>query len=57
MNLSSITLPPVEEKTATIFMALELRELSKSTWLVALHAYSNDFRTVIPRRNRTASGF
>ncbi|MGX5845281.1 hypothetical protein ACWGTI_32135, partial [Mesorhizobium sp. ArgA1] len=35
MNLSSVALPPVGEKTATIFVALEL---SKSAWLVALHS-------------------
>ncbi|MER8452518.1 IS110 family transposase, partial [Mesorhizobium sp. M1428] len=39
MNLSSVALPPVDEKTATIFMALEL---SKSTWLVALHSPAVD---------------
>ena len=35
MNLSSVALPSVGEKTATIFVALEL---SKSAWLVALHS-------------------
>ncbi|WP_136622625.1 MULTISPECIES: IS110 family transposase [Mesorhizobium] len=39
MNFSSVALPPVDEKTATIFMALEL---SKSTWLVALHSPAVD---------------
>ena len=35
MNLSSVALPSVGEKTATLFVALEL---SRSTWLVALHS-------------------
>lgn len=39
MNLSSVALPPVGEKTATLFVALEL---SKSTWLVALHSPAAD---------------
>jgi transposase len=39
MNLSSVALSPVDEKTVTIFMALEL---SKSTWLVALHSPAVD---------------
>lgn len=39
MNLSSVALPPVGEKTATIFVALEL---SKSAWLVALHSPTAD---------------
>ena len=39
MDLSSVTLPPVGEKPATLFVALEL---SKATWLVALHSPSAD---------------
>lgn len=39
MNLSSVAPSPAGEKTATIFVALEL---SKSSWLVALHAPSAD---------------
>lgn len=39
MNLSSVALPSVGEKTATIFVALEL---SKSAWLVALHSPAAD---------------
>ena len=35
MEISSVALPPVEAERATLFVALEL---SKSTWLVALHS-------------------
>jgi transposase len=39
MDLSSVALPPVSEKPATLFVALEL---SKATWLVALHSPAAD---------------
>jgi len=39
METSSPRLPPVAEKLATLFVALEL---SKSTWLVAIHSPATD---------------
>jgi transposase len=39
MNLSPVARRPVSEKPATLFVALEL---SKATWLVALHAPAID---------------
>ncbi len=39
MDLSSVALPSVGEKPATLFVALEL---SKATWLVALHSPTAD---------------
>ena len=39
MKISSVALPPVEAKPAALFVALEL---SKSTWLVALHSPAAD---------------
>src|ERR1700681_3085381 len=35
MEISSVALPPAEAEGATLYVALEL---SKSTWLVALHS-------------------
>ena len=39
MEILSVALPPVEVKPAALFVALEL---SKSTWLVALHSPAAD---------------
>jgi hypothetical protein len=39
MDLSTVALPPVSAKPATLFVALEL---SKATWLVALHSPAAD---------------
>lgn len=39
MEISSVALPPAEAEGATLFVALEL---SKSTWLVALHSPAAD---------------
>jgi hypothetical protein len=39
MEISSVALPPVEAEPAALFVALEL---SKSTWLVALHSPAAD---------------
>lgn len=53
MNLSSVALLRVDEKTATIFMALEL---SKSTWLVALHSPAVDKTACIACKEVTPNG-
>jgi len=39
METANLHLPPVEEKPATLFVALEL---TKSTWLVAVHSPATD---------------
>ena len=39
MEISSVALPPAKAEGATLFVALEL---SKSTWLVALHSPAAD---------------
>jgi hypothetical protein len=39
MDLSTVALPSVGEKPATLFVALEL---SKASWLVALHSPAAD---------------
>jgi hypothetical protein len=49
MDLSTVALPPVSEKPATLFVALEL---SKATWLVALHSPAADkVSLVLLRKN------